>query len=205
MRHGEGPLVHALEDVRTHHVVGRSLGDDEAALKQHHPVREARDEVELVADEKHRLSRDGESMQQLEHRHLVGDVEKGRGLVEHERHSALRQRAGEPDPLPFASGERVDATLGERVDARFADRIRDRALVLTARGAEGKSLASFDQMINGTNIKPADVDKARQLPFVHQGTLELPPGEYSVRIVVRDNKDGNIGSLSAPLKVPEKN
>jgi VWFA-related protein len=78
-------------------------------------------------------------------------------------------------------------------------------LVLTARGAEGKSLASFDQMINGTNIKPADVDKARQLPFVHQGTLELPPGEYSVRIVVRDNKDGNIGSLSAPLKVPEKN
>jgi VWFA-related protein len=75
-------------------------------------------------------------------------------------------------------------------------------LILTARGADGKSAASFDQFINGTNVKAADVDKVRQLPFLHQGTLELPPGDYSVRIVVRDNKDGNIGSLTAPLKVP---
>lgn len=75
-------------------------------------------------------------------------------------------------------------------------------LILTARGPDGKSAASFDQLINGTNVKAADVDRVRQLPFVHQGTLDLPPGEYSVRIVVRDNKDGNIGSLTAPLKVP---
>ena len=31
----------------------------------------------------------------------------------------------------------------------------------------------------------------------------LPPGEYNIRIILRDNKNGNIGSLSAPLKVPE--
>jgi VWFA-related protein len=78
-------------------------------------------------------------------------------------------------------------------------------LILTARGADGKSAASFDQMINGTNIKTGDVDKVRLLPFVHQGMLDLPPGDYSVRVVLRDNKNGKIGSLTAPLKVPEAN
>src|SRR6266849_634937 len=76
-------------------------------------------------------------------------------------------------------------------------------LVLAARGPDGKAVGSLEQSINGTNIKSADVDKARQSPFVHQGTLDLPPGEYNVRIILRDNKNGNIGSLSAPLKVPE--
>ena len=29
----------------------------------------------------------------------------------------------------------------------------------------------------------------------------LPPGEYQVRFVVRDNLSGRIGSVTAPLKV----
>lgn len=76
-------------------------------------------------------------------------------------------------------------------------------LVLAARGPDGKAAGDVQETINGTNIKAADVDKARQSPFLHQGTMELPPGEYNVRVVLRDNKNGNIGSLSAPLKVPE--
>jgi len=35
----------------------------------------------------------------------------------------------------------------------------------------------------------------------YRGALDLAPGEYSVRIVVRDDLSGRVGSLSAPLKV----
>ncbi len=34
------------------------------------------------------------------------------------------------------------------------------------------------------------------------GSLELAPGEYTVRFVVRDDLSGHIGSVAAPLKVP---
>jgi hypothetical protein len=35
----------------------------------------------------------------------------------------------------------------------------------------------------------------------YKNTLELPPGQYQVRFVVRDNLNGKIGSVSAPLTV----
>lgn len=35
----------------------------------------------------------------------------------------------------------------------------------------------------------------------YHGTLELAPGEYTVRFVVRDDLSGRLGSVSAPLKV----
>jgi hypothetical protein len=34
------------------------------------------------------------------------------------------------------------------------------------------------------------------------GTIELPPGDYTLRFLVRDNLSGQMGSVSAPLTVP---
>jgi VWFA-related protein len=41
----------------------------------------------------------------------------------------------------------------------------------------------------------------KQKGIGYRGSLELAPGEYSVRIVVRDSLSGRIGSVAAPLKV----
>ena len=34
-----------------------------------------------------------------------------------------------------------------------------------------------------------------------QGTIDLPPGEYTMSFAVRDNLNGQIGTVSAPLTV----
>lgn len=41
----------------------------------------------------------------------------------------------------------------------------------------------------------------KQKGIGYRGTLELAPGEYNVRIIVRDSLSGRIGSVAAPLKV----
>ena len=90
------------------------------AVQQHHVVGEARDEVELVADEQHGLPSAREAAEQLEHGHLVADVEEGGRLVEHERLAALRERAREPHALPLAAGQLVDRAIHVRLDLRRA-------------------------------------------------------------------------------------
>jgi hypothetical protein len=41
----------------------------------------------------------------------------------------------------------------------------------------------------------------KQKGISYRGALDLAPGEYNVRIVVRDSVSGRIGSVAAPLKV----
>jgi VWFA-related protein len=41
----------------------------------------------------------------------------------------------------------------------------------------------------------------KQKGIGYRGSLELAPGEYNVRIIVRDSLSGRIGSVAAPLKV----
>jgi hypothetical protein len=41
----------------------------------------------------------------------------------------------------------------------------------------------------------------RNQGVLYNGALELPPGEYTVRFVVRDDLSGRTGSVSGPLKV----
>jgi VWFA-related protein len=48
---------------------------------------------------------------------------------------------------------------------------------------------------------PEVVAKIREKGIGCRGVLDLAPGEYTVRIVVRDDRSGRIGSVAAPLKV----
>ena len=49
--------------------------------------------------------------------------------------------------------------------------------------------------------KPDALATIREKGISYRGALELAPGEYNVRIVVRDGLSGRIGSVAAPLKV----
>jgi len=48
---------------------------------------------------------------------------------------------------------------------------------------------------------PEHLATIREKGISYRDALDLPPGEYTVRIVVRDNLSGRIGSVAAPLKL----
>lgn len=53
-----------------------------------------------------------------------------------------------------------------------------------------------------TKLKPELVPQIRAKQLTHKGEVELAPGKYELRIVVRDNLSGRVGSVVAPIQVP---
>ncbi len=71
-----------------------------------------------------------QSPHQLQHVHLVGQVEVGGRLIEQQQVGALGQRHGQPGALPLAAGELVEGAVGEVLDAGHAQRLGHRRLVI---------------------------------------------------------------------------
>lgn len=73
--------------------------------------------------------------------------------------------------------------------------------VALAKTPEGKPVAQpMGQKID-VHLTPERLPAIRQQGLAYRGALDLAPGEYSVRFVVRDDLSGRIGSVAAPLKV----
>lgn len=51
------------------------------------------------------------------------------------------------------------------------------------------------------SLTGAQMAVLREQGISFQNTLELRPGQYTVRVVVRDNATGKVGSVTAPLTV----
>lgn len=85
----------------------------------------------------------------------------------------------------------VDESDGNRLSLDFA---------AVARDGKGEGVAEFSQTLQA-RLKPAGLGEVREHGVTYTNTLELPPGEYSVRVVVRDNLNGRMGSVLAPVKV----
>src|SRR5207249_4712961 len=73
-----------------------------------------------------------------------------------------------------------------------------RVVALTEK--DGKLADGVSQTIDA-DMKADIVAKLRADGLVCNNALELPPGEYTVRFVVRDNATGKIGRVTAPLTV----
>jgi VWFA-related protein len=69
-----------------------------------------------------------------------------------------------------------------------------------ARTLKGEEAAHFDQTFQA-NLKPEGIQLVRNEGITYNNALLLPPGEYAVRFVVRDNVTGRMGSVLAPIKV----
>jgi hypothetical protein len=52
-----------------------------------------------------------------------------------------------------------------------------------------------------TNLTPDDAKQIQDQGLDYANQLTLPPGEYKVHFVVRDNLRETIGSVVTPLKV----
>jgi VWFA-related protein len=65
-----------------------------------------------------------------------------------------------------------------------------------AKAGDAPTVISID-----TKLKPELVPQIRAKQLTHKGEIELTPGKYEVRVVVRDNLTGRIGSVMAPIEV----
>jgi hypothetical protein len=73
--------------------------------------------------------------------------------------------------------------------------------VAVAKTPDGKPVdRPLDQKVD-VHLPPDKLSVVRQIGIVYPGSLDLAPGDYTVRFVVRDNLSGRVGSVAAPLKV----
>ena len=73
-------------------------------------------------------------------------------------------------------------------------------IVAIARSATGDNAGNFSQNIDA-HPKPETLAKLQQGGLTYRNQIQVPPGEYSVRFVVRDTLGNRVGSVLAPLKV----
>jgi VWFA-related protein len=73
--------------------------------------------------------------------------------------------------------------------------------VVLAKTPEGKQVDHPVGQNVDDHLTPEKLSTIRQKGAVCRGALDLAPGEYTVRFVVRDGLRGRIGSVAAPLKV----
>jgi hypothetical protein len=64
----------------------------------------------------------------------------------------------------------------------------------------GDVVAEFSQRIEA-HLKSDGLEQIQHSGMTYHNGLQLPPGEYAVRFVVRDSLGNRIGSVAAPIKV----
>jgi VWFA-related protein len=70
-----------------------------------------------------------------------------------------------------------------------------------AKTAEGKTVDRPVGQKVDAHLTAEKLLAVHQIGLAYSGALDLAPGEYTVRFVVRDDLSGRVGSVAAPLKV----
>ena len=76
----------------------------------------------------------------------------------------------------------------------------DLDVIATAFGG-GRDVAGQSSKSIKSQLKPQAQEQIQKFGLTYVSDLDLKPGEYAVRLVVRDNLTGRLGSITAPLKV----
>jgi VWFA-related protein len=73
-------------------------------------------------------------------------------------------------------------------------------IAAVAKNLNGDVVTQLTQRID-THLKPEGLEQIQHNGMTYRNGLQLPPGEYTVRFVVRDSLGDRIGSVAAPVKV----
>jgi hypothetical protein len=73
-------------------------------------------------------------------------------------------------------------------------------IAAVARNLNGDVVAELSQRVE-THLKPDGLEQIQHNGMTYRNGLQLPPGEYIVRFVVRDSLGNRMGSVAAPIKV----
>jgi VWFA-related protein len=74
-------------------------------------------------------------------------------------------------------------------------------IVVLAKTPEGKAVDPLVAKKVDAHPTAESLSAIRQTGIGYKGAMDLAPGEYTVRFVVRDDLSGRMGSVAAPLKV----
>jgi VWFA-related protein len=105
--------------------------------------------------------------------------------------------SGPKRKVPFtlalpAGAVTIDAEHNNRINLDF---------IVIATSPDGKEAGRMTQRLERT-LPPAAVSQVESGGLTYANSLNLPPGDYTVHLVVRDSQSGKIGSVVAQLKVP---
>lgn len=104
------------------------------------------------------------------------------------------------------SGEKrkVSFLLGSAPDQVNVDSARNNHLsvdvAVLVQKKTGEDALQFARTVN-SDLQADKVEQLAKLGFGYPGQLEIGPGDYMVRFVMRDNTTGRVGSVSAPLEI----
>ena len=73
-------------------------------------------------------------------------------------------------------------------------------IAAVARNPVGEVVAELSQRIDN-HLSPDGLEQIQHHGMTYRNGLQLPPGEYMVRFVVRDSLGNRLGSVAAPIKV----
>jgi VWFA-related protein len=73
-------------------------------------------------------------------------------------------------------------------------------IAAVARNVNGDVVAELAQRIE-THLKSDGLEQIHHSGMTYRNGLQLPPGDYTVRFVVRDSLGNRMGSVAAPIKV----
>jgi VWFA-related protein len=118
------------------------------------------------------------------------------------------------DPgIPFRGEWKIKAPKGDKKDIGFEMKILPQARVVSdqephlnleiaavARGKDGTIAGQFAQKID-RQLPPQAVSTIVSAGIDYRNAMTLPPGDYLVRLVVRDSNTGRMGSATTMVKV----
>ena len=109
-----------------------------------------------------------------------------------------RWLGGSPDGSKKKIGFALQVPATDLIDE--ADNNRFDIEFLARATKQGTTADTTGQTIKGT-LPPAALAKIKADGIFYKNSLDLAPGEYQVRFVIRDNLSGKIGSVIVPLTV----
>jgi len=109
-------------------------------------------------------------------------------------------RDGEKKKAGFLIHFPVDAVTIENHEGQRRFNFDVAAIAFTADGKNSKTANATSKTVTAA-IPDAKMSPLREKGLTMEDSLELDPGQYVVRVVVRDNVTGRIGSVTAPLSV----
>jgi hypothetical protein len=118
------------------------------------------------------------------------------------------------DPgIPFRGQWSIQETKGDKKDVGFDMKILPEAKVVganephlnieiaaIARAKDGSIAGQFMQKID-RQLPPEAISTINNSGIAYKNRIALPPGNYLVRFVVRDNNSGRMGSATTMVKV----
>lgn len=117
----------------------------------------------------------------------------------------LTAEFGKTEASKEGGKRRVNYQMHLSADPRLVDETDNNHVVLEfmamAKTPEGKPLDHPVGQILNVHVAADKLPMIQKKGVAYGGALDLAPGEYTVRFVVRDDLSGRIGSVAAPLKV----